>query len=362
MNDTPPLPDEGWSRKIISLEDAFVVPPAESRPRTPSGVWKNGDIAEAANWRHDTRMSLPLTEAPAEYDTLQGRYLFGGMFYGHFGHVITETIARMWAWKPGYDGLLLTPKHANLLHIKKHYRQFFASLGVEECPIIISRPMLVEQLDIPGQAYGLGAIASGTPEFKSFISQASSSIEPEGHEKIYISRTNYIARGGLIAESVLEQNLTDAGYVPFYPEKYSWTEQLAAYKAAKKIISLDTSALHMVGLVADENTDIAIILRRNNYEYESIRTQIESFSGKRPLAINSLISEYRENTKRSSTSSWGIVDFIDLKAQLVTHGFLRGDAKWVTPDNEKIESDVVEAQRRTPKKLTLCLINERYAT
>lgn len=360
MDDLPPLPDHGWSREVISLKDAFIVPPTISKPRTPSGVWKDGDIAHAANWRHESRMSLPLEGAPQEYDTLKGRYLFGGMFYGHFGHVITETIARMWAWDDTYEGLLLTPKHANLLHIKKHYAEFFRSLGVEKLPLIIAQPTLVEELDVPGQAYGLGKIAAGTPEFRSFVKKSATSIEPSGAEKIFISRVNYIARGGLLGERVLESNLIEAGYQPFYPEKHSWPDQLAAYKAAKKIVSLDSSALHLVGLVADQDTDVAIILRRNNDEFESIRTQINAFSNKMPVAINSLVSEYRENTKRSSSSSWGVLDFADLRTHLVAHDFISASDPWVAPDNVQIDEDVTEARRRSPKQLTLCQIEERY--
>lgn len=348
---TAPMPDKGWSRELVILENATVAPPMVSRPRTPSGVWCDGDIAQAAMWRHDDRMSLALTEKPEPVETLKGRYLFGGMFYKEFGHFITETIGRLWANDNSYDGILMTPKHAHLTGFPLWQREFLKTIGVEKLPLLIARPTLVEHLTVPGQGFGLGSISTGTPELKAMIKNTIGRMPAAGPDKIYISRTQYGAKGGILAESVLEQNLQQSGYQPVFAEKLSWKEQIARYLAAKKVVSLDSSALHMVGLAANPGTEIAVVVRRNNFEWDCMRRQLESFIGKPPVIINSLVAEHLVAGKKSNHQSWGEIDFDEVRAHLVDHGFIAPDAPWSSPTPELLARDIAEAQRRDERPL-----------
>lgn len=358
---TPPMPHDGWSKDRLTLDDAVIVPPQESRPRTPSGVWHNGgDVPQAAIWRHDQRMSLALEQEPVPEAELAGTYLFGGMFYGHFGHFITESIARFWAAGPGIDGILFTPKHQTLTHFKKPHRELFKIFGLDREPKVIPQPTRVERLIVPGQGFGLGEIAAGTVEFRDFIGRTVRQIPANGPEKIYISRTRYIAPGGLLAEQVLERNLEAAGYTPVYPETLGWGDQLALYRSARQIISLDTSALHMAGMAAGPDTNIAIIIRRNNFESKSMQTQLESFTGRKPTVINSLTAEYLEGGKRPNHNSWGQADFAEMRARLVETGFINADTPWEIPSEATLEDAVTEAHRRSKKPLVLKSIEQRF--
>jgi len=345
-NACPPMPEDGWSREKIVLENAIVAPPQVSRPRTPSGVWCDGDVAEAAMWRHDDRRSLALPEKPKAKSVIKGKYLFGGMYYKEFGHFITETISRLWANDNSYDGIIMTPKHTHLTDFPKWQKEFLKAINIKEIPILVSEPVIVEHLTVPGQGFGLGSISKSTPEFKRLIKSTIGCILPEGTDNIYISRTKNNARGGILAESILENNLRNSGYRIIYAEKMPWQEQVSIYRAAKKIISLDSSALHMVGLVAKPNTDIAVIVRRNNYEWHCMRAQLESFIEKPPLIINSLTAEYLAAGKKSNHQSWGEIDFIDVQDRLIESGFIDVNAFWEMPTKKVLTDDLKEAQRR----------------
>jgi len=324
-------------------------------------VWKDGDIPEAAQWRGAGRMSLALEEAPEPTAKLEGHYLFAGMYYGHFGHFISETISRLWAANNDYDGIIFTPKHATLTHFKKPHRELFDIFDIK-CPtLVVGEPTLVEKLTIPGQGFGLGDIAFGTEEYRNFLRNTVGKVAPNGPEKIYISRTKYIANGGLLAEAVLEENLSRAGYVPVFPEQLSWKDQFALYRAAQKIISLDTSALHMAGMAADPGKEIAVILRRNNAEHHSMRLQLSGMMGKDPLLINSLVAEYLEPGKKPNHNSWGHADFGEIRTALIEHGFLTADDPWDIPTDETIQADVAEAERRAGKNLVHSPIKARFA-
>ncbi len=323
-------------------------------------MWKDGDIAQAAIWRFEGRMSLPLTEEPEATEKREGHYLFGGMFFGHFGLFITETICRLWASNDSYDGIVFTPKHANLTHFKKHHRELFKIFGIT-CPVILlPTPTRIEKLSIPGQGFGLGAIASGTEEYRNFLRNTVGKVPPNGPEKIYISRTKYAATGGLLGEQVLEANLERAGYVPVYPEKMTWTDQLALYRAARKIISIDTSALHMAGMAADPDKDIAVILRRNNTEHHCMRLQLRGMIGKDILLINSLVNEYLVPGKKPNHDSWGEADFNEIRDALVKGGFVDPDVQWDIPTDEIIQADVAVAESRAKRGLAFTPVEKRY--
>lgn len=358
---TAPMPDDGWSRELVVLENAIVAPPTVSRPRTPSGVWCDGDIAQAAMWRHDDRMSLALAERPEAADTLKGRYLFGGMFYKHFGHFITEAIGRLWANDNSYDGILMTPKHANLVKFKRWQRELLKILGVEKVPLLVAQPTLVENLTVPGQGFGLGSISKGTPEFKKLIRETIGRLPAAGPEKIYISRTQYSAQGGVLGESVLERNLERSGYRPVYAEKLGWLDQISIYRAARKIVSLDSSALHMVGLAANPETDVAVVVRRNNFEWDCMRRQLESFIGKPPVIINSLVAEHLVAGKKSNHQSWGEIDFPEVAARLIEHGFIDAHAPWAAPTRDFLADEIAEAQRRDARPLVYTPVTARVS-
>lgn len=283
---------------------------------------------------------------PETGEVMKGRYLFGGMYYKEFGHFITEAISRLWANDNSYDGIVMTPKHAHLIEFPGWQQEFLKALGVEKPPILVHKPVLVEQLTVPGQGFGLGSISKATPEFRELIKSTIGRFPACGPDKIYISRTKTNARGGILAESVVEKNLKDSGYQIVYPEKLPWREQISIYRAARKIVSLDSSALHMVGLVAETGTDIAVIVRRNNFEWKCMCEQLESFVEKSPVVINSLTAEYLASGKKSNHQSWGVIDFSEVRTHLVANGFINASAPWGLPTEEVLVDDLAEAQRR----------------
>ena len=93
-----PMPEGGWSTKIVELQNARIYPPEISHLRQPAGVaHANGDYCpEGALWRgwH------PITtepETPTPTAELKGRWLWGGMLWVHFGHFLAESTNRLWA-------------------------------------------------------------------------------------------------------------------------------------------------------------------------------------------------------------------------------------------------------------------------
>lgn len=108
---TEPLPDTGWSREVAVLDNALVVPASDGQPWT-GVIGADGPCDKAAIWREGKDISPALGTVPQPDDHLPGTHIWGGVFLGHFGHFMVETISRLWAVRgSGAESVIFVPKH-----------------------------------------------------------------------------------------------------------------------------------------------------------------------------------------------------------------------------------------------------------
>lgn len=87
----------------------------------------------------------------------QGSYLWGGPFKNHFGHLMTDTLPRLWAWNPDkYDAVIFSP-----LITEKQPKAWAVELlnrmGIPESQMIFAHePSLFESVDFPVAGSSLG--------------------------------------------------------------------------------------------------------------------------------------------------------------------------------------------------------------
>ena len=335
--DSQPLPEGGWSEQIVTLRDATVVPPAESRFVQAAGVLDgNGRYCpHGALWRK----YRPLTTEPPAPDhvagTLSGRWLWGGVLWAHFGHFLVESSARLWALaeldRP-VDGVLFIPKRPRVGEMVRGFQRDFIGQMAPGLPIkVAAEPMKVEELVVPGQGFGLGKITTGTPKFRDAIhSRFGKDIEPEGPEKIYISRSKLgLGKGGLLGEDRLEDLLAEEGYEIFHPQEHDIATQLARYKAAQRVIAADGSALHLFAMVGRPDQPVAMILRRRSGANNLLAQNVAAFCGAEPVVIEALRTEWvRAKQKKSNRLSFGELDHAELGRALGAAGFVRAGRDW----------------------------------
>lgn len=328
-----PSPEGGWSESLIQLQDAYVVPPTESNFVQATGVLtsEGAYCAQGATWRR----YRPLTTEPDRPETAQpltGRWLWGGVLWAHFGHFLTESVSRLWALDFSYDGILFVPKRPRLGEATRSFHRAFIDQLVPVMPVkVVTEPVQVEKLVVPGQGFGLGKITTGTPAFrKAFHEKFAVGVRPEGAEKIYISRSGLgLDKGGIIGEEHLEDLLRDEGYEIFFPEKHDIPTQLARYKAAKQIVAADGSALHLFALVGRSDQRVAMIKRRKSGANDLLTEHVRSFTGAEPLAIDALRTEWvRSNRRKSDRLSFGELDHAKVGAALQEAGFTQNSASW----------------------------------
>jgi len=339
--DMPPLPQGGWSCAYDIFPNATLVPPVKSDLVQECGVLdQTGAFCElSATWRGRRQTIVAPTNATREPPVkLSGKHLYCGQIWSHFGHFMAESLSRLWALdhldeKPA--SLVFLPKRPNRPQGLHGYQKDFLRLLQIDIPIrIIEKPTEVEELIVPGQGFGLGAIAAGTEPFRHFFANRfATDVKADGPEGLYLSRSALQGmEGSALHEQAIETSLARDGLVTIHPQELSLEDQIARYRAAKRVVSLDGSALHLLGFVGNSDQKVGIILRRNSKVFESIRTQIRAFCQAEPVVFDAIAADWiPEHKSRPGRYSFGEIDFPVLARLMSETGFGPDPERWDIP-------------------------------
>lgn len=342
------------SDRIACIDNAVVVPPAKglgNQSVQKSGVLRpDGSVVEESiTWRGPNRVTID-PSMPKEEDIrhLPGTHMFLGPLFGHFGHFLVESICRIWAFdalRDKIDGVVYVPKFQNRPeHVVNVYRPALAAMGVTAPVLNLDEPTRVDRLYVPLQGFGMFQMIEGAPEFRDFIrTHAGKNVAPRGDKKIYISRSELpAARGSILGEPLLEKWLQDEGYTIFHPQKHDHVTQIAAYRAATHIISVDCSPLHLLALVGSPEQKVGVIARRGGNLDEIFARQITAFQGAEAHPINCLKRNWiEEHANRPSRTSWGEVNFNSVWKRLSDAGLISGATPWPNLTDDQITDEVV---------------------
>lgn len=320
---------------VATLPGAVVVPPMteEQRRDRPSGVLDaDGNFVQnSINWTNSTQPVNGAPEIPAgtEVAELSGRYLYGGVFYGHFGHFIVESMSRVWALdrlRGQLDGIVFTPKVDRVDdRVVAHFTELLAAFGVDLPITLIREPTRIEMLSVPRQGFGMYDLIAGSAAFRDYVNtHFGKNVPADGPEKLYVSRSKLgPGRGSILGEYKIEQYLEAEGYGIFHPQFAGQNEQIARYKAARKFISTDCSPIHLLGYAGDSGQKAAILTRRSMGIGTYLAEQLRAFKGMEAVEINTLINDWMPQPgRRPSRSSWGEVDFPQMHARLLAAGLI----------------------------------------
>ncbi|MDE5067969.1 MAG: glycosyltransferase 61 family protein, partial [Trichodesmium sp. St4_bin8_1] len=205
----------------------------------------------------------------------QGTYIYAGPLIFHFGHVLTESIHRIWAFNPKlHDGLVFAlPVGSNsasfnppqwLIQILKIF-----NISLEKCIFVIYN-CTFENLIIPepGSELSVGVkewYCSYLERLQQRILEMTNQLRKEKQDlKLFFGRSHILLRGGVAGEKYLENCLLNEGYVSIQPENYNILEQLSYLISAKKIIFVEGSAIYLLEFLSYLEADIVCIPRRGN--------------------------------------------------------------------------------------------------
>jgi len=345
---------------VAEIDNGLIVPiPDDTDQMQPlnCGVLDDkGEVVDhAITWRNNTQFSLPpRTPLPSEITEIGGTVMFGGLMFGHFGHFLVETTARLWAYEQvqdKIDAIVFVPKvQRNVNHVLNTYAPFMRLLGIEAPLFNIQKPARYDRVLVPQQGFGMFGMIEGLPAYRQFMrDRMGLKIADDGARKLYVSRSALPhQRGGLLGEERIEEHLTAEGYRVFHPQKHSLDEQLAAYKSADFIISPDGSPLHMAALVAKPTAKIAVIARRPDVAHQ-FELQFRAFCGIETVTIDALTKHWIPvNHARPSRMSYGELDLGMVYNTLKDNGLIAGNTPWSAlsgSEHAEIMSALEERQR-----------------
>jgi capsular polysaccharide biosynthesis protein len=337
-----------WHRNVTSY------PWAENEPRgfrRAAGMFdENGvHLPESHCWRY---ADAPLTLIPerddtaAPFEVIEGKWLFAGMFYAHFGHFLVETTQRLYALAQdiGADGIFYYPK-MSLTHEFKHFRGLkpvYEHLGLGDLRVRLpQKPVRIEQIAFPPPGFGIGEMSAGRPEYRAFMrDRLTRDTPPDGPRDLYVSRSGLSSRRGrIVLEQHLEQLLAAEGYHVFHPQGHSLAEQVAHYRAARRIVALDGSALHLTAMVAEPDTKIGIINRGPSANVEDYIRQFRTFAQIDPTRIEAIKGCWHPaGTRFVKREVQAHLDFATAASQLAEAGFIADPEAWADPAEADLQA------------------------
>lgn len=349
----PQPPFEG---AIAELSGAYVVPErSHDQPHASGVLHADRRFCELSRaWIRPRSPTLaPVLQPDEPVIDLPGTHLFAGPFRAHFGHFLLESTARLWALdhlSGPVESVIYLPfrgETAAISRVIKEYDGVFRLLGIDLPVRTYPSTLRVERLIVPELGFGWNARYAGSPAYRSFMQgRLCAAAAPDGGDKLYISRAQLNAqRGGILGERVIEAHMARAGYEVFYPEKHPVAVQIARYRAARQIVALDGSALHLVAYVARPDTKIAMILRRSRANVADYLLQFRSFCGVDPAVIDVIRYDWvAEDTSRVDFRSVGEIDFDALFKALRSAGFLARNFRTDAPDAAAVAEMLADFQ------------------
>ena len=346
-----PNPFRGWAIELENLQDAIVVP-AESRTFTQMAGVLRADGSYCSNgavWRKDQEITSEPQPPKGPIQKLPGRWLWGGLLWRHFGHFTVESTGRLWGLEAGLEnvqGVLFIPKSPKYGDELIGFQSDFMALAGASPKVLIA-PTQVEELVVPGQGFGIGRIVLGTEACKTFFRDSfAPNIAPKGPEKLYISRSMIgPTKGALVCERLFEERLAEQGYTVFHPQKHDIATQIAHYRAARKVIASEGSAIHMFGLVAKPDQELAMVIRRKSKATKYIERHVRSFAGITPLMLNEVRRTWKPEGKTKQRFARGEPDYPAIQKQLIEHGFLDRAPAWLPLTEADVNADLNRLDR-----------------
>lgn len=336
--------------RILTKNRAIVVPERPQDTPLASGVLlaDRSYCLQSRTWIRATKFTPPPTLSDDEpIDMLAGNHLFAGHLRGHFGHFLVESTARLWALETverEIDSVLYLPYRGKVRKARRALKAlspFFDQLALNVPIKIIERPTQVETLHIPELGFGWGEKYAGTPDYRHLMrNRLGRGVQAEGGERLYISRARLPPhRGGVLGEHVIEANLARQGYEVFHPELHPLEVQVARYKAARQVVALDGSALHLAAFFLPRALQVCLILRRSRANAADYIRQYEAFCETTPDVIDVIRQDWLvAGAKRVDFRSVGQLDFGALFDRLKALNYVDPNFAPDLPDAGEIEA------------------------
>ena len=290
----------------------------------------------AGMYRHRWTQPISIAELDTPIAELDAEAMYGGIIGPQFGHVVTQSIGRLWLAEqlPADLPIVFLGANHGLHRIPGYFVDLLQTLGVNNPLILLRQSTRVRQLHLAAELMNLERNPAADPLYMEWLARVAPPVPVDPAFRVYVSRSRLGPQfEQYLEEPTLEAALVAEGYHVIHPETLSMREQIEVYQRAGKLIFADGSAVHLWSLFAKPGQSAAIILRRpwhpifrrwfksfDRADLTVIDRRVGGFSGKGPLGRKPAVLLHLE----------------DVWSDLAAGGFhgsaarLRGAVDWVT--------------------------------
>lgn len=360
-------PNKQLADSITILDRPAIQPvtyhPGNHSPRPGGVIGTDGQFIDLSHCRYTSskRWTLPCALDPAAPITeMPGTWLFGGVLDPIFGHCIIVSISRLWVLDhidTPPDGIVFLPAvHRTFFQRPKRYLDrtqavFDAFGGLPSRRACPTQPVRPERLILGAQGMGGGDLSAGAPEFRAFVQRHFlPDVAPAGGDSLYVSRARLDVMGNIMFEDWIETLFAANGYQVFHPERHSLAEQAARYRAARRIVTVEGSALHVIAyaLGADQQIEIGIIPRRTTANTASFEDQLRWQTAARVQVIDAMTRIYHPLRLYGEQSNVRALHDLHRMAALLLEAGLIDDT---APIENPTEDEILAALATLPKEM-----------
>lgn len=211
---------------------------------------------------HDHALSVDPTRLPTKDEEpveLEGSWLYGGTWFNHFGHFLTETVTTLWPQEP-VDGVIFHPFWFGRERLP-YQLEAMRLLGHVRRPSIVGRLRVrVQELLVPTRPYLPNG--SAAPEALDVYDRLREAALPggeasggqDGPERVFLSRSRHnegsaggrsASRRGVANDAEVDALAARLGFHVVFPEDLSLSEQIVLASGARVLAGPSGSALHL---------------------------------------------------------------------------------------------------------------------
>ncbi len=193
--------------------------------------------------------------------------IFLGCIYGHYGHLITEEMSRLW-WvlENGANGKLFAYSSINNTPLNKVALRLLDKFGVRSEQLVhVKKPTRFKSVTLVECGWKERDGKFELDEnYKRINEQILKDVTPVKNEAIYLSRTKTNKSGDLgFGEIYYERHFEKLGYKVVHPQNFSFDEQLALYAGCAKFACVSGTLPHNL-LFAPNGSEVTIIKKESS--------------------------------------------------------------------------------------------------
>ena len=268
--DFPHQPQD--EQRQLTVDDAFLTRMSKGPLRTaqPPNRWIRGAVYDSAGALVEASQKTgglggnQLAQAdPArvrpkgDVRRLEGTWLYGGHWIGHFGHFFTETVTTLWPEDQPVEGLVFHAYFGGDVGIKPWQSELMDLTGYGHLPIrVVDRePVRVDRLVVPTRSVVVNGWAHpGAAAVWDRMVEAAGGPAPGGPTHVFLSRTSFNAalraadkptRSTADRDRALDEVFAAAGYAVVTPEDLPVLDQIRLAAGAEVLAGCAGTALHL---------------------------------------------------------------------------------------------------------------------